>query len=320
MLIVPAIALGVLAFLAGSFIVGFQCTFHLVSFIRFTINRKSNEKVIKRDFEDSLTAGISVIIGIFTAIFAFFSFDKYNQSHSGEALVALVVIGFIVSILSFLIPAMAANEGQSVLSGNGKASKVIDIDYEGQRTKAENKREYYYKRYSTVLNRYELILSMMLSGWTNFISKSVLIKKIFSKIYLAGLIKLLEKYIKINQIKVIEPFINERKSISERVLEFLVGVIEIDGVRIVILLDVMNTSSTSLTLSPYIVYLYNIRLDNMIIYLTNTYDETASALIASVKEDKTISLLQLDTMMTEIKKRKSYPQYLKNVIVQNNMH
>jgi hypothetical protein len=320
MLLVPAIALGVLALLAGSFIVGFQCTFHLVSFIRFTINRKSNEKVIIQDFEDNLTAGISVVIGIFTAIFAFFSVDKYNQSHSGEVLISLVVIGFIVSILSFLIPAMAANERQAVLSDNGKASKVTDIDYEEQRTKAENKREHYYKRYSATLNRYELFLSILLSGWINFISKDVLIKKLLSGIYLASFMKLLEKYIKINQIKVIEPFIKERKSISERVLEFLVGVIEIDGVRIVILLDAMNNSSTSITLSPYIVYLYNIRLDNMIIYLTNTYDETASALIASVKEDKVISLLQLGTMMTEIKKRKSYPQYLKNLIVQNNMH
>ncbi|MFT3893405.1 MAG: hypothetical protein QM730_17390 [Anaerolineales bacterium] len=320
MLLVPAIVLGVLALLAASFFVGFQCAFRLVSFIRFIINRKSNEEVTKRDFEDNLTAGISVVIGIFTAVFAFFSVDKYNQSHSGETWVSLVVIGFIVSILSFLIPAIRINEREFVLPNNGRAGKVIDIDYEGQRTKTENKREHSYKRYSATLNRYELFLSMMLRGWIHFISKFVPIKKLFSDVYLAILIKLLEKYIRINQVKVIEPFAQERKKISERVLEFLVGVIEIDGVRIVVLLDVMNDSSTSITFSPYIVYLYNVRLDNMIIYFTNKYDETASALIASVKEDKTISLLKLDTMMAEIKKHKSYSQYLKNVIMQNNMH
>ncbi len=320
MLLVPAIALGVLALLAGSFFVGFQCTFHLVSFIRFIINSKSNEKVIKRDFEDNLTAGISVIIGIFTAIFAFFSFNKYNQSHSGEALVSLVVIGFIVSILSFLIPAITANERQSVLSDNGKVSKVIDIDYEEQRSKAENKREHYYKRYSTTLNRYELFLSMMLSVWINFISKYVLIRKLFSEIYFTSLMKLLEKYIKINQIRVIEPFIKERKSISERALEFLVGIIEIEGVRIAILLEMMNDPITNTTLSPYIVYLYNNQLDNVIMYFTNTYDETASALIATLNAEKKISLLQMSTMITEIKRRNSYYHYLKSVIVQNNMH
>ena len=320
MYIVPAIALGVLALLVGSFFVGFQCTLHLLSFIRFKIKSKSDENVTKEDFEDNLTAVISVIVGIFTAIFAFFSVDKYNQSHSGEALATLVVIGFIVSALSFLIPAITANPRQSVLSDSGKVSKVIDIDNEEQRTKAENKREHYYKRYSKTLKRYELFLSMMLSGWINFISKYALTKKLFSDIYFAGLIKLLEKYVKINQIRVIEPFIRERKSISDKVLEFLVGVIEMDGVQIVILLDVMNNSSTCVSLSPYIVYLYNVRLDNMIIYLTSPCDETASALIASVKQDKTISLVQLDTMMTEIKKLNSYPQCLKKVIAQNNMY
>src|SRR5574338_1189743 len=104
MYIVPAIALGVLALLVGSFFVGFQCTLHLLSFIRFKIKSKSDENVTKEDFEDNLTAVISVIVGIFTAIVAFFSVDKYDQS-SGEALASLVVIGFIVSALSFLIPA-----------------------------------------------------------------------------------------------------------------------------------------------------------------------------------------------------------------------
>lgn len=320
MLIVPVVFLGGFAVLVASFFAGYQCTYYLVSFIKSIIYNKSNGEITKREHEDGFTVGISIIFGIFSVIFAFYIFYKESRSDSGGAYVLLVVIGFIASVLSFLIPAITANERQSTLSGKGKAAKIIDIDLQAQNNKAAKKREYYYKRYSVTLKRYELLLSLMLSGWINFISRYVLTRKLLSEIYFASLMKLLEKYVRINQIKVIEPFIKARKSISERVLEFLVGVIEVEGVRIAILLEMMNDPITNTTLSPYIVYLYNNQLDNMIIYLTNTYDETASALIATLNAEKRISLLQMGTMITEIKKRNSYYHYLKSVIVQNNMH
>jgi hypothetical protein len=81
----------------------------------------------------------------------------------------------------------------------------------------------------------------------------------------------------------------------------------------------MNDPITDITLSPYVVHLYNSQLDNMIIYLTGAYDQTASALIDTVKAEKKILLLYLNSMMTEIKKRNGYSEYMRCVIMQNNM-
>jgi hypothetical protein len=243
MIRVPAAALGVLAILVVFFFLGYGGAIFFASLIIPIIKGR---KIMKKGEDDGLIAGISVTTGILSAIFALFLFFGYSRSHSGEAIILLVVIGFIFSALSFLIPIFTANanngnQRQYVSTDRRKAAKTIDIDHEAENNKAKKKREYYYKRYAAKLKRYEFLLSMMLGGWINLIFRRTPIRRLFSGIYLAGLMKLLEKYIQINQIKIIEPFRKERRSVSKRMLEFLVGVIEVQDVRIV-LLDLLQKS------------------------------------------------------------------------------
>jgi hypothetical protein len=152
MIIAPAMGIGICAIMLGAFVVGYGITrlvFHLVHLVG-----KNNHGLSGTAYRVTGKAinGLSITFGALLALLSLMiTRELYRENASGIWLI-LVIIGFIASALSFILPPLISSFERGsvkVYAGGSSAYRERSADKEAEeldkvRRRAENQRQGYF--------------------------------------------------------------------------------------------------------------------------------------------------------------------------------